>query len=54
VITNLFQPTEMLSIDRRNEFNIPLPSRPELAALHVVNHQRFREFISKVMQGEEL
>ncbi len=37
VITNLFQPTEMLSIDQRSEFNIPLPSRPELAALHVVN-----------------
>ena len=37
VIINLFQPTEMLSIDRRSEFNIPTPTRPELAALHVVN-----------------
>jgi hypothetical protein len=37
VITNLFQPKEMLTIQGREEFNIPLPSRPELAALHVVN-----------------
>ncbi len=37
VITNLFQPTDVLTIQRREELNTPLPNRPELAVLHVVN-----------------
>jgi hypothetical protein len=38
VITNLFQPTNILASEKREEFNIPLANRrPELAALHVVN-----------------
>ncbi len=37
VIDNLFRSEELLPTSRREKFNIPLPSRPELAALHVVN-----------------
>jgi hypothetical protein len=38
MITNLFQPANILTAGNREEFNIPTASRhPELAALHVVS-----------------